>query len=79
MVGLTLAIALAQAGTAVACIDAESPATATGAAFDGRASALALSSRRLLEGIGVWPRLAGDATPIEDIRVSEKGSLLFLH
>jgi 2-octaprenyl-6-methoxyphenol hydroxylase len=79
MVGLTLAIALAQAGVAVACIDAESPATATDAAFDGRASALSLSSRRLLEGIGVWPLLAPDATPIEDIRVSEKGSLLFLH
>jgi 2-octaprenyl-6-methoxyphenol hydroxylase len=52
--------------------------------FDGRASAIAFGSRRLLEALGVWPRLAQEAAPINDIlvtdgRVSRGASPFFLH
>lgn len=79
MVGIPLALALAQAGLTVVCVDQEDPRVLLSAGFDGRASALALASRRFLERLDVWAGLAADTAPIDDIRVSEKGSLLFLH
>ena len=41
------------------------------AGFDGRSSAIARGSQQVLEGIGLWPRLAADAEAITDIRVSD--------
>ena len=79
LVGATLAIAFAQAGLNVAVVDTQDPKAGLDAGFDGRASAIAMASRRLLEGIGVWQKLAADAAPILDIRVSEGGSPFFLH
>ncbi|MEX2643266.1 MAG: UbiH/UbiF/VisC/COQ6 family ubiquinone biosynthesis hydroxylase [Acetobacterales bacterium] len=71
LVGATLACALARSGLTVAAIDRAAPADLTDAAFDGRASSIALSSSRMLEAIGLWPRLAPHACPIHDIRVSD--------
>jgi 2-octaprenyl-6-methoxyphenol hydroxylase len=79
LVGLGLATALGSAGLHVAVIDRERPATVLEPVFDGRTSAIAQGSRRILEGIGVWPKAAPDAEPILDIRVSEGASLLFIH
>ncbi len=84
LVGLTLGCALAGAGVPVTVVDAEDPATVLGEPFDGRASAIALGSRRLLEGVGVWRHVGDEAAPIRDIRVSdgrvaEAASRLFLH
>ncbi len=79
MVGATFAVAAAHAGLAVALIDREAPAALEAAPFDGRASAIAYSSYRLLATIGVWPHLAGHAQAITDIRVSDGESRLFLH
>ena len=79
MIGLTLGCALAHVGFEVAVVDREDPATATAVAFDGRASALAFASQRMLDAIGVWPGLAPAAQPILDIRVSDRESLLHLH
>lgn len=84
LVGMTLGCALAGAGLEVAVIEAEEPAASLDEPFDGRASAIALGSQRLLEAIGVWRRLAEEAAPIRDIRVSdgrvgEAASRLFLH
>ncbi|SMF09508.1 2-octaprenyl-6-methoxyphenol hydroxylase [Tistlia consotensis] len=84
LAGLTLGCALAGAGLEVAVVDAEAPATALDEPFDGRASAIALGSQRLLRGIGVWRHVGADAAPIHDIRVSdgrvgEAASRLFLH
>src|SRR6185437_4285924 len=47
--------------------------------FDGRTSAIAYGSHRVLDGIGVWPSLAGEAEPIREIRVADDDSPLFLH
>jgi 2-octaprenyl-6-methoxyphenol hydroxylase len=79
LVGSTLALALGGAGFRVALIDREPPGVQTADAYDGRASAIALGSKRVLASLGVWDRLAPDAGPILDIRVSDGPSRLFLH
>ncbi len=78
MVGLTLAAALGDAGLDCVVVDRADPATATAAGFDGRVSAIAHASWRLLAQTGVW-RHVRTAQPILDIRVSDGNSLLFLH
>jgi 2-octaprenyl-6-methoxyphenol hydroxylase len=77
--GLTLAIACASAGIEVAVIDRADPAAMLSAGFDGRTSAIAFGSKRVLEGIGIWPLVAARAQPIREIRVADDGSPLFLH
>jgi 2-octaprenyl-6-methoxyphenol hydroxylase len=79
LVGLSLALALARGGISSVTVDPESPALRAADAFDGRASALALGSVRVLRGIGMWGALAAEASPIRDIRVSDGDSSLFLH
>lgn len=79
LVGLGIAAALGGAGLHVAVIDRERPSTVLEPVFDGRTSAIAQGSRRILEGIGVWQKAAAEAEPILDIRVSEGASLLFIH
>lgn len=82
--GPVLALALAQGGIASVVLDA-APAAATAAPdFDGRAYALALSSRRMLATLGVWPAVAPHAQAIEGIRIGdgragEGASPAFLH
>jgi 2-octaprenyl-6-methoxyphenol hydroxylase len=78
LAGLTQAIALAGHGLSVAVIDREDPARALAAGFDGRVSAIALASQRMLAGIGLWEHVT-DAQPMWDIRVSDGDSLLFVH
>ncbi len=77
--GLTLGIACAAAGLEVAVIDREDPATMLGERFDGRTSAIAYGSMRVLDGIGVWPLVAGTAEAIREIRVADNWAPLFLH
>lgn len=79
MVGATLAVALADIPMDVIVVDRQDPADALDAGFDGRASAIALASRRLFDSLGVWAGMEGDAAPIRHIRVSEGTSPLFLH
>lgn len=84
MVGMTLAAALAGAGITVVLVDAQPVATRTAEAHDGRCSAIAFGSQRVLAGIGVWGAMAAEAQPILDIRVSDgdargRTSGLFLH
>ena len=69
--GPALALSLAQAGFSVTVIDALAEQIRADAAFDGRAYALALSSQRLLAAIGVWDRVADQAQPMLEIRVSD--------
>jgi len=79
MVGMTLALALARENLHVAVIDpvpAEAQAETT---FDGRVSAIALTSKRLLTALGAWQYMEPHAEPILDIRVSDGDSPFFLH
>jgi 2-octaprenyl-6-methoxyphenol hydroxylase len=79
LLGLTLACAAGGAGFRVAIIDREAPPRTVEPEFDGRASAIAFGSRRILEGIGVWAGAAAAAEPILEIRVADGASPLFLH
>ena len=79
MVGLPLAIALSDAGLRVALVDRAPLADQVLPAFDGRVSAVAYSSRRMLEALGVWEAMQPHAEPILDIRVVDGHSHSFLH
>ncbi|MDA1089145.1 MAG: UbiH/UbiF/VisC/COQ6 family ubiquinone biosynthesis hydroxylase [Proteobacteria bacterium] len=79
MVGATLATALGQSGVEVCVVDTQDPLDGLDAGFDGRASAIALASQRVLAALDIWPALQPMAAPIMDIRVSEADSLFFLH
>ncbi|WP_299285394.1 FAD-dependent monooxygenase [uncultured Tateyamaria sp.] len=69
--GPILAIALAQTGHDVTVIDALDEKVRKNAAFDGRSYAVALTSQRLLDGIGVWDSIAERTQPILEIKVSD--------
>jgi 2-octaprenyl-6-methoxyphenol hydroxylase len=69
--GPALALALAQGGFRVAVIDARPAPSRAERGFDGRAYALAIASKRLLSGIGLWPGLADKAQPILRIKASD--------
>jgi 2-octaprenyl-6-methoxyphenol hydroxylase len=79
LVGATLATALGQADMDVVVVDTADPRILLDAGFDGRASAIALATQRVLAGLDIWPALAAEAAPILDIRVSEGSSPFFLH
>src|SRR5580658_7101479 len=79
LAGTMLAVACADAGIEVALVDREDPATLLGEAFDGRTTAVAFGSKRVLDAIGVWPLVAAQAEPILEIRVADGASPLFLH
>jgi len=79
LVGLSTAAALGQAGLRVIAVDRETPTVAAADPFDGRGSAIAWGSAQALRGVGVWAMLAPHAAPIEEIRVSDGESRLFLH
>ena len=79
LVGTTLAAALGHAGMYVCVVETADPRAGLDTGFDGRASAIALATQRVLAGLNIWPALAAEAAPILDIRVSEGSSLFFLH
>ena len=78
-VGALLALALGRAGLDIALLDRTPPQVMHDEGFDGRATAVALGSQRILKSLGLWQRLASEAGPILDIRVSDGRSRLFLH
>jgi 2-octaprenyl-6-methoxyphenol hydroxylase len=69
--GPILALALAQTGLKVTVIDALREKIRKNAAFDGRSYAVALTSQRLLNGIGIWDTVADHSQPILEIKVSD--------
>ena len=77
--GLALARAAARVGLEVLIVDRESSKQATGRTFDGRVSSIAKGSVNMLKHLGVWERVRTDAQPINEIRVTDGDSPLFLH
>ena len=71
-VGATLALALQSRDIHVHVLEARAPRVAHN---DQRALALSYGSRRILERLGVWDELAAQATPIETIHISQRGSI----
>ncbi len=80
MVGLTLAAALDSAGLRSTVIDPADPTPRASAAFDGRTTAVASSSGRMLTACGVMDHLPEPGCPIHAIRVADglqPGALTF--
>ncbi|WP_448585254.1 UbiH/UbiF/VisC/COQ6 family ubiquinone biosynthesis hydroxylase [Thermaurantiacus sp.] len=71
LVGQTLALALARHDIASVVVERDDPEAHLTAAFDGRASAIASASGRMLEVLGLGPLLAADGCPIRAIEVAE--------
>ena len=77
LVGASLALALAQLQLKVVLIEAHPFGVSGQPSFDDRTTALSNGSRRIFEGIGVWPLLAREATPIRRIHISDQGRFAF--
>jgi 2-octaprenyl-6-methoxyphenol hydroxylase len=73
MVGLSLAAALRHLPLHVVVVEPVPIGNDAQPSFDERTTALSNGSRRILEGLGVWPRIAPEATPIKHIHVSDRG------
>ena len=83
-VGATLAAALAAGGVRAAVVDAAPLPPMEMPAFDGRAYAIALTSRQTLDAAGIWEKLPEEPCPIlgiqvADARPGERASPLSLH
>jgi 2-octaprenyl-6-methoxyphenol hydroxylase len=79
MSGLALTAAVAGAGLRAVLIERHDLDATTLPPFDGRVTAIAQGSRRLLEAIGAWPAIAPHAQAILDIEVGERTSPLTVH
>lgn len=79
LVGGALACALACHGVKTAVVDRLDPRVMVAPAFDGRASAVALTSRHFLDAIGVWRHVEPESQALNEIRISDNASLFFLH
>jgi len=79
LVGGLTACALARGGVDVVVVDAEDPKTFLNAKFDGRCSAIARSVHNAFVALDLWQHMEPEAGVIEDIRVTDGKSPLFLH
>ena len=79
LVGMTAALALASAGVRSAVVDSADLDATFAAGFDGRASAIASATWRMLGALGLTAELEPLACPIREIRVTEGHSPLHLH
>jgi 2-octaprenyl-6-methoxyphenol hydroxylase len=77
LVGASLALALSQLDLQVVLIEAHPFGSASQPSFDDRTTAISNGSRRIFTGIGVWPLLERDATPIRRIHISDQGRFGF--
>lgn len=71
LVGASLAYALSIQGWRVAMLESVEPRAEAQPSYDDRTLALADSSCRILAGLGVWPAIAPNATPIRKVIVRE--------
>lgn len=77
MVGASLACGLAGSALRVGVVEAVPAGAPDQPSYDDRVVALSLGSRRILGGLGVWDRLAGSATAIRAVHVSDRGRFGF--
>ena len=74
LIGLTAALALAKLNLNIAVVERSSLKHLKTSTGDQRTSAISASSKVMLDTLGIWDLLKGDAEPILDIRVSEKNT-----
>ncbi len=78
LAGLTMAARLGSAGLRVLVVEREAKARMVSVAFDGRTTALAYGSTRILDACGVWDTIKDSTCPIDDIRVADGRSAITL-
>ncbi|HKJ18016.1 MAG TPA: 2-octaprenyl-6-methoxyphenyl hydroxylase [Xanthomonadales bacterium] len=71
LVGASLAYALSSQGWKVAMLESVEPRAASQPSYDDRTLALADSSCQILTGLGLWPAISENATPIRRVIVRE--------
>ena len=71
LVGASLACALSPLGLKTVLVEAVAFKAASQPSYDDRTLALSASSCRILQGLGVWPRVEQSATAIREIHVRE--------
>lgn len=76
LTGLTTALALNKIGFKVILVDCRSIGKKTN---DGRAIALSYGSKQILESIGIWKKFEHRSGKIDQIRVTDQHSPLYLH
>ena len=79
LIGSTLALALARHDMSSIVVDTQDLDSTVLPAFDGRASAIASASARMLRALGVGDVLASDGCAIRSIRVTDGVAPQFLH
>jgi len=79
MVGASLACALAPSGLRIAVVEAVTLKNDQQPSYDDRGLTLSLSSKRILEHIGVGENVLPAVNPIKKIHVSEQGRFGFMH
>jgi 2-octaprenyl-6-methoxyphenol hydroxylase len=77
LVGASLAAALAGTQRRLLLVERAPFGSAAQPSFDERTTALGNASRRIFEGLGVWPAIAAEAAAIRAIHVSEAGRFGF--
>ena len=70
-VGMVLALLLAKQNIASTVLEARKQGAAN---LDTRALALSYGTKRIFDGLGIWQSVAAQATAINTIHVSQKGS-----
>ncbi len=71
LVGLALAAALDASGLTATIVDPADPDARTGAGFDGRATALSSSSKRMFDAVGISDHFPEAGSPIQRIEVAD--------
>ena len=71
LVGLALAAALDASGLSATIIDPADPETRTDAAYDGRATAMSSSSKRMFDTVGISHHFPAPGCPIRRIEVAD--------
>lgn len=73
MVGASLACALGELSLRIAVVEPVPPGAVGQPSYDDRSIALSWGARRVFGAMGLWERMAQQATPIEEIHVSDRG------
>jgi 2-octaprenyl-6-methoxyphenol hydroxylase len=73
LVGASLALALGRSSVNVALVESNPLPSPERPSADTRPLALALGSRQILQGIGLWSGLVDQVTPIREVHVSDRG------
>ena len=71
LVGASLACALSPLGLKTVLVEAVAFRASSQPSYDDRTLALSASTCTILQGLGIWPGVAANATPIREIHVRE--------